>query len=224
MYVSHKSKIIFLAVPKTASASIRSSLINFCGESERAVSDNLANYDDHVTPGIIKKALNKDEDSHKWKDYFKFAFVRNPWDREISLYNYRIKTIEVFKKMGFKNLTPMQKSFFNFNKRFIKQHPTFESAIKNYIGQKDTFHSPMHKWTHDKDMNQIVDFIGKLENINQDFHNICFLNGLPQKRLKKTNQTKHDHYSSYYTDETREIVKNLYKKDIELFDYHFEEK
>ena len=62
----------------------------------------------------------------------------------------------------------------------------------------------------------------KLKYFNND--NICFLNRLPQKRLKKTNQTKHDHYSSYYTEETREIVENLYKKDIELFDYHFEER
>jgi len=224
MYVSHKKKIIFLAVPKTASASIRSSLIKLAGPNEKSVLNNLQHYDDHVCPDILIEALRKDVNFLGWKKYFKFVFVRNPWDREVSLYNYRIKTIEVFKKMGYKKLTPMQKSFFDFNKKFVKNHPTFESAIQSYVGKENIFHSPMHKWTHDKNLNQVVDFIGKLENINQDFHNICFLNGLPQKRLKKTNQTKHDHYSSYYTDETREIVENLYKKDIELFDYHFEEK
>ena len=81
----------------------------------------------------------------------------------------------------------------------------------------------MHKWTHDKNLNQVVDFIGKLENINQDFNNICSLNGLTQKKLKKTNQTKHSHYSSYYSKETRDIISELYKEDINLFDYNFEE-
>jgi hypothetical protein len=85
----------------------------------------------------------------------------------------------------------------------------------------------MLDWLTDDDGNINVDFIGKYENLEDDFGKICKMIGIPILSLSHTNTAEmrtgepRKHYSYYYDDELKDIIAKLYKKDIDYFNYDF---
>jgi len=134
-----------------------------------------------------------------YKDYFKFTFVRNPWDRMVSSWSYKLSYF--YKGKDFKD--------------FLLNYAWDENGAptnKHWLDQ--------HYHTHYKG-NQFVDFIGKFENIYDDWDIVCQTIGLKYD-LPHKNESNHDKYQKYYDQETKEIVESHYAKDIELFNYRYE--
>ena len=154
----------------------------------------------------ISYYLNKSSNS---KNYFKFAIARNPWDRFISLYHYYIGGSSRYKFNG------IPVSFTEFARRFNDGDPMLARHIweKHYLPQIDFI-------THNSMVNYL-DFIGRFENLQEDFNTICNKIGIAQQKLPHKNKSKHKHYTEYYDDETRQIVAEKYAKDIEYFGYKF---
>ena len=141
------------------------------------------------------------------KKYFKFAFVRNPWDRCVSLYFYL-----------FKNEKEPKMSFDFFLRLFGSGHPVFSSHFCEK-GVWDVHYKTQYSYIEGASM----DFIGRFENLQEDFNITCDRIGIPRQRLPQKNKSKHKHYTEYYNDETRQIVAEKYAKDIETFGYEYGE-
>lgn len=142
----------------------------------------------------------------EWDKRFTFTFVRNPWDRAVSLYHYRVKTNQT-------NLRTDGVSFEEWVKLcFVEQDPYYYNTHKMFMPQLD--------WLTDSKDELAVDFIGKFESLNDDFDKICAQLGKVSS-LEHLHRSKRKSYRDYYTENTTEIIRDFYKKDIDAFDYSF---
>jgi len=176
----------------------------------------------------INKVLKENgfhENRDKWPDHndygFSFTFVRNPWDRLVSRYCHLRRRIveiqdgtEMTDSPQDKNLQayfqgePISLDKFNF-----KDFVSFTKRVKNKHWAVQCTLFP--EWTS---------FIGRFENMQKDFDVVCNRIGMTRCQLPHSNSTEHAHYSSFYDDELRDEVADIYKQDIERFGYKFENK
>ncbi len=176
--INDKYKVIFVHVIKTGGVSIATAL----GMKQKQY---------HKSASKIKKELGE----NIWNEYFKFTFVRNPFEKIVSQYHYNRH------KFGLKD-------------------STFKEYVKAWSeGQKISTYPQLNLFYIDEKL----DFIGRFENLQEDFNTICDKIGIQQQQLPHKNKSKHKHYTEYYDDETREIVAQKYAKDIEYFGYKFGE-
>jgi len=206
--ISHKHKFIFVHINKCGGTSIESELVRYC--------DNFSQKYAHITNmdkllkvlGQAKHQTIQQMINEQTQDYFKFSFVRNPWSKLVSTYFFRVRE-NLFRNKGL--------TF----REFIKYKlPRKNSVNLRYDCYDSTY---QYNWLCDNSGNLRVDFIGRFENLQGDFNTICDKIGIPRKQLPHKNKTKHKHYTEYYDDETREIVAERYKRDVESFGYEFGE-
>ena len=199
MIISPKYKFIFLSTMKTGGTSLNQALIKI-DDPDKKVYDLDEN--DPMLPKNYDRKFYKhsscfDLQEDKYKNYLKFAFVRNPWDRVLSWFFFY--------------------SRFNVMKNLSTKDETFNDFILNK--------SKSYRWGGDNqsqhNFTKCCDFIGRYENLQEDFNIICDKIKIPRQELPHFNKTKHKHYTEYYDDETREIVAEKYAKDIEYFGYKF---
>jgi Sulfotransferase family len=211
--ISHRHKCIFVQVPKTGSTSIRAIL-------GKAISPHLNLWEiktlmerywlvrggrkDRVLEGLyltLPKKKRMELGREQFRSYFKFGFVRNPWDRVVSLYE-RKEALELRNKMSFE---------------------VFVDWIQ--YSSATCVHSSPHRyqldWFVDPNGAILADFIGRFERLEEDWKFIAKKLGLsgslPHSRLN----TRARHYSEYYNNKTRAIIGEKFKVDIEHFGYQF---
>ena len=210
-------KCIFVHIPKTAGSSIERVLYPPLSRKSLAISamsdTNLfAGWNEehkfwmhHATMQQINDFYEKDV-----SEYFKFAFVRNPYERAVSDWKFL---------RGSSNKKWRSKTFLKYLncdgyfKRMLSGEKNKSTRIDHIYRQYDFLYS--------KDGKCLVDFIGKFENLQVDFNTICDKIGIPRKTLPYAKKQKYKHYTEYYDDETREIVAEKYANDIKYFGYEF---
>ena len=142
---------------------------------------------------------------------FKFTFVRNPWDLQVSSFHHvRRERPGMVAEAGVA-------SFDDFIRwKFDPERPF------HYILDAST--EPQHLSTIDLYGNCIVDFIGRYERLEADYHHVCGKIGLkPPPQLPHRRQSKsRGGYRAYYSDATAELIGSRYQADIENFGYRFD--
>lgn len=200
--IIHDSKCIFIHIPKTGGQSIEVSLGLNIGDK---FSQNKKWYDMSTMVGLnptsgeymqhfsISRILKEIPTIY---DYKSFTFVRNPWDRVVSDYKWY---------GGLKDRVGTLEEFI-INERV---------ADKSHV-------IPQYKFIYDENNVQLVDYIGRFETLERDFYNICEQLNLDPDPLPHHNKTcSKKHYTEYYSNTTKDLVHEKYHKDIEYFNYRF---
>ena len=82
---------------------------------------------------------------------------------------------------------------------------------------------PQHTFVTDGDGRLLADVIGRVEEMQSSYDGICRRLGFASSVLDKVNGSKHGSFRDYYDSELVEGVADLYRRDLELFGYSFEE-
>lgn len=197
--ICKKKKYIYTHICKTAGYSIRDGLARSYGDG---VNKHLFEQRKHVFISS-KKYLKLDDGIDS---YFKFAIVRNPYDRIVSLWLWGIK--KVWKKVSFKD--------------FIKK-------IKNKEIPHMWRQAPMIDWIINKDGSIAMDYIGRFETLDESYKIACnkigIINPAPLLKLnsaKSKTGKERKSYQEYYDNETKDMVADIYQNDLDVFNYTFE--
>lgn len=186
-------RCVFIHVPKAAGTSIALTLFNSPSRHVPWTEYYRAN------PG-------------KFRRYFKFSFVRNPWNRLVSTYFFLARGgMDAADARWASQVLPAYSGFGDFVRRWVD-----EQNVQTWV-----HFVPQHQFVCDASGAVMVDFLGRMESIETDFARVAAKLGCTAE-LKKVNTGNQEHYSHYYDDETREIVRRVYRRDIELFGYDYE--
>jgi hypothetical protein len=207
MPYSASNRAIFIWIPKTAGTSVISGL-HTLGVFRRRTPEVLwgripegerkkwraANWQ-HLSVEGVKSRIT----APGWEDCFSFTFVRNPWDRLVSFYAYS------------------QASRSDPNSVQYGAAPV--TSFEQWIDESP----PLTQMWYLKDKNgqMPVSFVGKFENLREDFGRVCTCLGHTPVVLEKLRASNRGNYRDYYNASLRKRVAEKYAEEIELFQYVF---
>jgi hypothetical protein len=161
----------------------------------------------HYIASEIQKIIGK----RKFNYFYKFAFVRNPWDRMVSRYWYL---------RGYHENNPSQK----INERGY--YPPGKLPFVDWLmGDNRNCVHPLDlrqqkDWVTTESGRIIIDYIGKYENLDYDFNELSKIIGV-KVSLPKLNSAKKGNYRGYYNREAIDFVYDRFKDDIVTWGYQF---
>ena len=186
-------RCIFIHITKTAGTSVAKGLFNYLPYHYTAIDYRVI---------YSRKTFYQ---------YFKFAFVRNPWDRTYSAYRY------------------LQSGGWNdddkkWRDQHIASYHDFNDFVMHWLTpeniQKHVHFLPQHHFICDSKDRLLVDYLAYFETINEDFDKIAEKLGI-DAHISHHNASPADSYLTIYNEEARRRVADIYQKDIQLFGYDF---
>jgi Sulfotransferase family len=200
--ISFQKRFLFVHIPKTAGNSIQSVLRDY-SEDElvalRSEQDGIERFGLRNPNYKIKKHSTLAEylvtlGETQFGDLYKFTCVRNPWDRMVSYYFTPTQNTVAWDPKKFRNV-------------IVKALP-----VADYLRLNERDNDPFGN----------VNYIMRFENLVDDFRTVCRALGISPTTLPQYNRSNREHYSRYYNDELRELVRARFAAEIERFGYTFE--
>lgn len=232
MLISEDGNFIFVHIQKTAGTSLRQLFLQ-----EYPDSKELLRHHSVVSEGT--SALQA-----SWSRYYKFAFVRNPWDRVLSYYSmvmtkdsvetlpfWHMVTNKSQYNMLWQYLRKNTRDFNDFVERIVDvslRHPVDMLASRLVlekrmgVGRSNLF--SQLDCLRDSEGNIGVDYIAKVEDIDCEVRNILKAIGHPNYNsltINQLNRSDRKPYQEVYTDKTRDIIYERCREDIEYFGYEY---
>ena len=206
MIISALHKFVFVAIPKTGTHAVRQALREHMGPQDmeqvglfvqrKFPNPALAQIGHgHITLEQLRPHLKPEA----WDSFFKFAFVRNPFDRFVSYCAF---------------ITRDGDEFLHDPKAVMRD------VLANPPHDHILF-QPQHSFITDASGRVLADYVGRVEEMQKSYDDISARIGIPTTKLEKVNATKRRNYSGYFDQALIEGVAKLYARDLELFGYEF---
>ncbi|RLD30825.1 MAG: hypothetical protein DRI70_00010 [Bacteroidetes bacterium] len=172
--ISTKHKTIFVHIPKVAGQSIETLFLEDLGLNWDTRQELLLRKKKSHESGPHRLAHLKAKDyvglgyleASKYEEYFSFSFVRNPYSRVISLYNY----------LGYSKIISISS--------FIK------NELSKKVREDHFFFRPQYDYLYNDGGKLMVDFVGKLEHISEDIEYVLEKSGLEDRKLPHINKSE----------------------------------
>jgi hypothetical protein len=218
MLISPAYGFIFFHGAKCAGTSVRAALAKYAEEPNRFKIDRPSKeYQGKVNPTYERwrismlhttaQTAKRELPAAIYNTYFKFGFVRNPWDWQVSMYHFILSEREHVRH----SLVKTMAGFEEYLEWIIATKKPYPRGAAKF--QKDMF--------VDAENNVIVDFIGRYETLTEDFLLICRRINI-QETVPHLNRSTHRDYRAYYNQRTKQLVRQHFAADIETFGYTFE--
>jgi hypothetical protein len=224
MPIDSDRQFVFVHIPKSGGTSI-DKMFNLMGPTNCY----------HVAPAPT--AIDKAPAHFTWMELksilpieftqraFKFAFVRNPWDRFLSEYLFaQRRYLKRIRRFGDRHRDKM-----SFNECHIVSLEAFvkcldfpEEARISFRSGFDGHLEPQRSYVIDESTQIAMDFIGRFEEFDRDVRCVASRIGLRVDHVLHTNQSQRTRdYRAYYSDYARGAVASFYSEDIAEFGYTF---
>jgi hypothetical protein len=207
MIISHQHRFVFAAIPKTGTHSVRQALREHMSAEDleqvglfvnkRFPFEELARIrHGHISLEQVRPFLGEEA----FANYFKFAFVRNPFDRFVSYCAFMTRDNGAFDR----------------NPGEVMRRILFDLRPMHHV-----LFQPQHSFVTDGEGRLLADYIGRVEEMQASFDSICQKIGIPSQPLKQVNSSRRGAYRDYYDQELIDGVSDLYQRDLALFGYEF---
>jgi hypothetical protein len=207
MIISHRHRFVFVAVPKTGTHSVRQALREQLGPDDQEqvglfVNKRLPDAQlaavghGHLGLAQVRPFLGEEA----FAGYFKFAFVRNPFDRFVSYCAFMTRESGAFER------SPRQVMY----EILFRQRPVGHILFQ-----------PQHCLLVDADGKLLADEVGRVEQMQASYDRMCERIGIPSTTLGKVNGSSRGDWRRYYDTPLADGVAALYRRDLELFGYEF---
>ena len=206
MIISAQHRFIFVAIPKTGTHAVRQALREHMGSQDmeqvglfvnrRMPIPELAKVGHgHLSLEQVRPYFSPED----FDDFFKFAFVRNPFDRFISYCAFMTREHGQFE-------TNPQGVMWHFIDNPQWQHILFQ---------------PQHIFVTGADGQLLTDYLGRVEEMQRSYDEAASRIGIPGRPLERINASGRRDYRDYYDQALIDGVARLYARDLQLFGYEF---
>jgi len=205
MIFSESRRFIFFAVPKTGTHTVREALRVHLAEGDW---EQQLRYGKQLSPLPEIASVNHGHVSYQQlcgalsvttiSEFFRFAFVRHPFDRFVSVCAFLARTDPSY-----------------------EQDPTdwMKRALLRPQFCKRVLVAPQHTLLADETGNVTLDFIGHYESLQADFDTVCDRLALPKATLPHRNRSEHDAYQNLLDNELKDALWQRYEQDFVAFNY-----
>lgn len=206
MIISPQHRFIFAAIPKTGTHAVRQALREHMGPQDLEQVGLFVNrklpIPDLAKVGHGHLSLQQVRPYFRPEDFdgfFKFAFVRNPFDRFISYCAFMTREGGQFEK----------------NPQVVMRHFMDNPPWHHVLFQ------PQHTFVAGTDGNLLTDYLGRVEEMQLSYDEAAKRIGIPSRPLDRVNASSRRDYRDYYDQALIDGVAKLYARDLEYFGYEF---